>query len=107
MVFVLEYKGKQLYAKIAAQEREKEEMAENEKEAGPESDDEHKGEDQATVVWNKQESRSKYWVTRSSVRSFASTAHSFAGSALLPLLAGSTLLIRLFAYSLTSELVGK
>ena len=33
------------------------------------------------MVWNKQEQRRKYWVTRSSVRSFARTAHSFACSA--------------------------
>ena len=30
---------------------------------------------QRTVVWNKQESRRKYWATRSSVRSLARTAH--------------------------------
>ena len=34
-----------------------------------------------TMVWNKQESRCKYWVTHSSVRSFARTAHSFARTA--------------------------
>ena len=28
-----------------------------------------------TVVWNKQEWRRKYWATRSSVRTFARTAH--------------------------------
>ena len=30
------------------------------------------------MVWNKQESRRKYWATRLSVRLFARTAHSFA-----------------------------
>ena len=35
---------------------------------------------QPTVVWINQESIRKYWATRSSVRSFARTAHSFARS---------------------------
>ena len=55
MVFVLEYKGKQLYAKIAAQEREQEEMAENEQEAGPQSNDDHRVEDKAEKNKNQAE----------------------------------------------------
>ena len=39
------------------------------------------------MVQISQESRRKYWVTRSSVRSFARTAHSLACSGLLALLA--------------------
>ena len=39
------------------------------------------------VVQNSQKSRYKYWATRSSVRFFARTAHSFACSILLALLA--------------------
>ena len=35
------------------------------------------------MVWNKQESRRKYWATRSSVRSFARTAHSWEGEFLM------------------------
>ena len=43
-----------------------------------------------TMVWNKQEYRLQYWATRSSVRSFARTAHSFACSlsSLTPSLVG-------------------
>ena len=44
---------------------------------------------------------------RSSVHSFARTAHSFACSALLASLARSAALIRLLARSLTPELMGK
>ena len=49
-----------------------------------------------TMVQNNQEPRLKYWVTGSSVCSFARTAHSFACSALLALLARSAY----FAHSL-------
>ena len=65
---------------------------------------------EGTVGQNNQEYRRKYWATRSSVRSFARTAHSFACSALLALLARSAALTRLFALSLTSltpSLVGQ
>ena len=51
--------------------------------------------------------RVKYWAIRSSVRSFARTAHSFACSALLASLARSAALIRSLARSLTPELMGK
>ena len=47
----------------------------------------------AVVVQNSHESRRKYWATRSSVRSFARTAHSFACFALLASLARSAVLI--------------
>ena len=47
--------------------------------------------------------RCKYWATRSSIRSFARTTHSFACSALLALLARSAALIRLFARSLVKS----
>ena len=60
----------------------------------------------STVVWISQEYRRKYWATRSSVRSFARTAHSFAGSGLLASLAPSTALARSLT-SLTPSLVGK
>ena len=50
----------------------------------------------------KQELRRKYWATRSSVRSFARTAHSFACSGLLASLAPSAALTRLLARSLRS-----
>ena len=51
----------------------------------------------------------KYWATRSSVRSFARTAHSFAGSGLLASLAPSAVLTRSLAplTSLTPSLVGQ
>ena len=55
-----------------------------------------------TVVWNKQESGRKYLATRSSVRSFARTAHSFACSRLLAMLAPSAALTRSLARSLRS-----
>merc|ERR1712002_165326 len=45
--------------------------------------------------------RVEYWAIRSSVRSFARTAHSFACSALLASLARSAALIRSLARSLT------
>ena len=54
------------------------------------------------MVWNKQESRRKYWATRSSVRLFARTAHSFACSGLLASLAPSAELTRSLARSLRS-----
>ena len=54
-----------------------------------------------TVVWNKQESRRNYWATRSSIRSFACTAHLFACSSLLDLVRCSTALICLLARSLS------
>ena len=49
----------------------------------------------------------EHWTTYSSVRSFARTAHSFAGSALLASLVRSAALIRLLARLLTTELEGK
>ena len=56
------------------------------------------------ALWsrNNQECRCLYWATRSSVRSFARTAHSFACSALLALLARSAALT-LFAHSLVGQ----
>ena len=59
--------------------------------------------DSSTMVDNSQEYRLKYWATRSSIHSFARTAHSFACSALLVTLARS---IRSLAHSLVPELVG-
>ena len=55
-----------------------------------------------TVVWNKQESRRKYWATSPSICSFARTAHSFVCSGLLASLAPSAVLTRLSACSLRS-----
>ena len=52
-------------------------------------------------LWNR---RVEYWVIRSSVCSFARTAHSFAWSALLASLARSAALIHLFARSFTHSL---
>ena len=54
------------------------------------------------MVDNSQEYRLKYWATRSSVRSFTRTAHSFACSRLLASLASSAALTRLLARSLRS-----
>ena len=54
------------------------------------------------MVQNSQEFSLKYWATRSSVRSFALTAHSFACSGLLASLAPSAALTLL-----TPSLVGK
>ena len=54
----------------------------------------------STVGQNNQESRQQYWATRSSVRLFARTAHSFACSALLASLARSTALTRSLTHSL-------
>ena len=54
------------------------------------------------MVQNNQASRCKYWVTRSSVCSFARTAHLFACSGLLASLAPSAALTRLLARSLHS-----
>ena len=56
----------------------------------------------STVVQISQNSRRKYWATRSSVRSFARTAHSFACSGLLASLAPSAALTRSLARSLRS-----
>ena len=55
-----------------------------------------------TVVQKNQESRLQYWVTRSSVRSFACTAHSLACLGLLASLAPSAVLTRPLACSLLS-----
>ena len=52
-----------------------------------------------TVVWNNQKYRLKYWATRTSVCSFARTAHSFACSGLLASLAASAALTRSLACS--------
>ena len=49
----------------------------------------------------------RYWATRSSVRSFARTVHSFAYYALLTLLIRSAALIHSLTHSLTPGLVGK
>ena len=57
---------------------------------------------QCTVVQNSYESSCKYWATRSSVRLFARTAHSFACSGLLTSLAPSTALTHSLACSLCS-----
>ena len=51
-----------------------------------------------TMVENRKERRCKYWATRSSFRSFARTAHSFACSGLLALLARSAALTRSLAH---------
>ena len=56
----------------------------------------------STKVQNNQESRRKYWATRSSVRWLARTALSFACSALLALLAHSAALTRSLAHSFRS-----
>ena len=55
-----------------------------------------------TMVENRKEHRCKYWATRSSVRSFARTAYSFACSGLLASLAPSAALTRSLARSLCS-----
>ena len=60
-----------------------------------------------TVGQNSHELRRKYWATRSSVCSFAQTAHSFACPTLLASLERSAALIRSLACLLTPELVGK
>ena len=54
------------------------------------------------MVDNSQEYRLQYWATRSSVRSFARIAHSFACSGLLASLAPSAVLTRSLARSLRS-----
>ena len=59
-----------------------------------------------TMVEISQNSRRMYWATRSSIRSFACTAHSFACYTLLALLARSAALTRSLT-SVTPELVGK
>ena len=51
---------------------------------------------------NNQEHRLKYWATRSSVRSFARTAHSFTYFGLLASLAPSAVLTHLLVRSLRS-----
>ena len=56
------------------------------------------------MMWNR---RVEYWATRSSVRSFTRTAHSFTCSALLASLARSAALIHSLACSLTLKLMGK
>ena len=58
----------------------------------------------SAMLQNNQEYRRKRWATRSSVRSFARTAHSFACSALLALLAHSAALIHSLPRSLTHSL---
>ena len=55
-----------------------------------------------TVGQNNEESRLKYWATRSSLHSFARTTHSIACSTLLALLARSAALTRSLAHSLCS-----
>ena len=55
-----------------------------------------------TMVENSQEYRLKHWATRSSVRSFVRTAHSFVCSRLLASLAPSAALTRSLARSLRS-----
>ena len=62
----------------------------------------HASTNPSTMVQISQESRRKYWATRSSVRSFARTAHSFACSGLLASLAPSAALTRSLARSLRS-----
>ena len=57
---------------------------------------------QHTMVDNSQKYRLKYWATRSSVRSFARTAHAFACSGRLASLVRSTALTRLLTCSLCS-----
>ena len=59
------------------------------------------------MVQNSPEYRLKYWVTRSSVHSFARTAHSFACSALLALLTRCVHSFSCSLTSLTSSLVGQ
>ena len=54
----------------------------------------------STMVENSQEYKLLYWATRSSVRSFVRTAHSFACSGLLASLAPSAALTRSLARSL-------
>ena len=57
---------------------------------------------QCTMVDNSQKLGCKYWATRSSIRSFARTAHSFACSGLLASLTPSAALTRSLARSLRS-----
>ena len=57
----------------------------------------------AGALWSgTNKNRDEYWVTRSSIRSFARTAHSFACSGLLPSLAPSAALNRFLTRSLRS-----
>ena len=55
------------------------------------------------TTWINQESRRKYWATRSSVRLFARNAQSFTYSALLTSLTHSAALIHSFAHLLTAD----
>ena len=57
--------------------------------------------DQCTVDQKSQEQGRKYWATRSSIRLFTNTTHSFACFALLTLLARSAVLNCSLAHSLT------
>ena len=57
----------------------------------------------STMGQNDKNSRCKYWATRSSIRSFACTAHSFTCSALLALLVRSAVLTHSLARSLCSH----
>ena len=61
-----------------------------------------KGKHESTVGQVNQKPRRKYWATRSSIHSFARTAHSFACFRLLASLAHSAALTRLLARSLCS-----
>ena len=60
-------------------------------------------ENQDTVVQNSPKSRRKYWTTRSSIRLFAYSAHSFACSTRLPLPVRLAALICSLAHSLPSS----
>ena len=60
-----------------------------------------------TLVQNNQEYRLKYWATRSSICSFACTAHLFACSSQLASLTGCAALTRLLARSLCHSLDSK
>ena len=60
-----------------------------------------------TVVWINQESRCKYWVTHSSVCSFAQLTHSLASDCLLRSLPALRSLVRLLAHLAHSLARGK
>ena len=60
---------------------------------------------QRTMVWNKQESRHKYWATCLSIRLFARSTHLFACSGLLASLAPSAALTSLSPRSWDSDLL--
>ena len=73
----------------------------------PESTNARNAKQKTLVLNDENRSRTKrYWAIRSSARSFARTAHSFACSALLASLARSAALIRSLAHSLAPELMG-